>query len=176
MRARCQLNSIIHCNAKTSSANQVPLRRLHRHVPKKELNLLQFNTDLAAKTCTRAAEVVWREGQNLAVLHFLLHDTPNDLGAESGSPDPASLLDRTKERAGCNPGGRHSDVNFSFHRIRDRNGSHVAALADEIGYDPLLLPLLYVFNAQLSHPGSQVCTEQSAISGLVGQPPDGSQT
>ncbi len=104
--------------------------------------------------------------------------------------------------------------------------------ADKIGYDPVLLPLLYVFNAQRSqfrpaqpatqqnrqcgivslasktcavcrqqqalalfgsepianghsqpfctlypaNASSQVCTEETAISSLVGQPPDGSQT
>jgi hypothetical protein len=58
------------------------------------------------------------------------------LGAESGTPNPAGLVDRAKERAGCNPGGRHPSVNSSLHPIRYRNGSYVAALSDKIGYDP----------------------------------------
>jgi hypothetical protein len=91
-----------------------------------------------------------RKRRNLTVLCFLFHDTPNDLGAESGAPNPASLVDRTKERAGCNPGGRHPGVNSSLYPIRDRDGSYVAALTDKIGYNPVLLPLLYVFNVQCS--------------------------
>jgi hypothetical protein len=55
-----------------------------------------------------------------------------------------------KERARCNPGGRHPGINSSFHPIRDWDGSYVASLADKIGYDPVLLPLLDVFNAQRS--------------------------
>ncbi len=50
----------------------------------------------------------------------LFDDIPNDLEAEAGASNPASLADRTKERPGCNPGGRHPGVNSNFHPIRDR--------------------------------------------------------
>jgi hypothetical protein len=69
---------------------------------------------------------------------------------QSGAPNPASLVDRTKERAGCNPGGRRPGANPGLHPIRDRNRSYVAALADKIGYDPVFLSPLYVFSAQRS--------------------------
>ena len=46
-----------------------------------------------AETGTRPAEIVRREGGNLTVFCFLLHDTPNDLRTEAGSPDLASLVD-----------------------------------------------------------------------------------
>ena len=80
-----------------------------------------------------ATKVVRRERLDLTSLRFLLHDTPNDFGAESVTPNPASLVDRTKERACCNSGGHHPDVNSSFHPVRNRDGSYVAALADKIG-------------------------------------------
>jgi hypothetical protein len=131
-------------------ATQVAFRRLHRDVPKKELNLLQFTARLMAKTGAGPAKVMRRERRNLTGFCLLLHDTPNDLWAEPGTPNPASLVDRTKKRASCDPGGRHPGVNSSFDPIRDRYSSYVAALADKIGYDPVLLPLLYVFNAQRS--------------------------
>jgi hypothetical protein len=69
-----------------------------------------------------AAKVMRRERRNLTVLCFLLHNTPNDLGAESDAPNPSSLVDRTKERARRNPGGPNPGVNSSLHPFRDRNG------------------------------------------------------
>jgi len=86
------------------------------------------------------------QGRNLTGLCFLLHDTPDDLGAEAGSPDPSSLIDRAKESACGHSGSPHPAVNSSFPLIRDRNGSYVAALADKIGNDPVLLSLLDVLN------------------------------
>jgi len=139
---------VVYSVVETLFASQVPLRRLHRDVPQKELNLLQFTTSLMAKTGASPTEVVRSERWNLTVFRFLLYNTPNDLGAESGSPNSASLVYRTKERAGRNLGAPHPRIKSSLHPIRNRNGSCVAALADKIGYDPVLLPLLYVFNAQ----------------------------
>ena len=133
---RIQPNPIIHRVAETLFATQVPLRRLHRDVPEKELNLLQFTAGLMAKTGASPAKVVRRERRNLTGLCFLFHDTPNNLGAKSGTPNPASLVDRTKERTGCNPGGCHPDVNSGSHPVRNRDGSYVAALADKICDDP----------------------------------------
>ena len=101
LRVGLQRKPIIHRVAET-----VPLRRLHRDMPKKELNLLQLTAGLMTKTGTSPTKVVWRERLDITSLRFLLHDTPNDFGAESVTPNPASLVDRTTERAGCNSGGR----------------------------------------------------------------------
>jgi hypothetical protein len=62
-------------------------------VSQQELNLFQFTTCLMAKTGTGPPEVVWREKWNLTAPSFLLHDTPNDLRTEAGSPDSASFID-----------------------------------------------------------------------------------
>jgi hypothetical protein len=83
-------------------------------------------------------------------LCLLLHDTPNHLGAEAGSPDSPSFVDRTEEYAGRNPRGIRPSVNSSFYPIRDGNRSNVPTLADKIGNDPVLLPLLDVLNSQRS--------------------------
>src|ERR1700722_15401954 len=139
LRVGLQPDPIIHRVAETLFAAQVPLRRLHRDMPKKELNLLQLTAGLMTKTGTSPTKVVWRERLDITSLRFLLHDTPNDFGAESVTPNPASLVDRTKERAGFNSGGRHPDVNSSFHPVRNRDCSYVAALADKIGNDPMIL-------------------------------------
>jgi hypothetical protein len=89
LQVRFQPNPIIHRVAETLLAAQVPLRRLHRDMPQKELNLLQFTAGLMAKTGASPAKIVRRERRNLTVHCFLFHDTPNDLGAESGAPNPA---------------------------------------------------------------------------------------
>jgi hypothetical protein len=46
-----------------------------------------------AKAGAGPTKVVRREGRNLTGLCHLLHDTPNDLGANAGSPYPSSLID-----------------------------------------------------------------------------------
>jgi hypothetical protein len=128
-------------------ASEIALCRLHRNVAEQELNLLQFAAGLMTETSACPPEVVRCEKRKLTVLCFPLHDTPNDLRAETCAPNSAGLVDRTKEGAGGDSGGLRPGVNSSFHPIRDWNGSYVAPLADKIGYDPVRLPLLYVFNA-----------------------------
>lgn len=93
-RVRFQPNPIIHFIKEALFATQVPLRRLHRDVPQKELNLLQFSTGLMARTGASPANIVWRERSDLRVLCFLFHDTPNHFGAESSAPSSASRVDR----------------------------------------------------------------------------------
>jgi len=137
---------IIDRIAESLFTSQVTFRRQHRNVPQQKLNLLQFATGLVAKAGAGPTKVVRREGRNLTGLCLLLHDTPNVLGTEAGSPDPASLIDRTKESASCNSGRLHPGVNPGLHPIRHWNGSYVTALADKIGYDPMFLALLDVLN------------------------------
>jgi len=83
---------------------------------------------------------VRRERRNLTDIGFPLHDTPNDLRAETCAPDFSCLVDRAKEGAGSDSGCLHPGVNSSFYPIRDWNGSYVAALADKIGYDQCSSP------------------------------------
>jgi len=140
-----QSDHSLHCG--TLFATQVSLRRLYRDMSQQELNLLQFTAGLMAQAGASPAKVVRCESRNLTVLCFLFHDTPNDFGAESVAPNPASLVDRTKESPRCNPGGSHPSVNSGLYPIRNWDSSYVASFADKVGYDPVLLSLLYVFNA-----------------------------
>jgi hypothetical protein len=80
LRVRFQSDVVVDSVVETLFASQVPLRRLHRDVPQKELNLLQFTTSLMAKTGASPTEVVRSERWNLTVFRFLLYNTPNDLG------------------------------------------------------------------------------------------------
>ena len=73
---RFQPDPIIYCVAETLFAAQVPLRRLHRDMPKKELNLLQLTAGLMAKTGTSPTKVVRRERLDITSLRFLLSRHP----------------------------------------------------------------------------------------------------
>ncbi len=57
-RVGLEPNPIIHRVAEALPTTQVALGRLHRNMPKKELNLLQLTTRLMAKTGTGPPEVV----------------------------------------------------------------------------------------------------------------------
>jgi hypothetical protein len=58
-RIRFQPDSIIDCITESLLAPQVAFRRLHRNVPQRELNLLQFPTGLMAKTGASPALRSW---------------------------------------------------------------------------------------------------------------------
>jgi hypothetical protein len=49
LRVRFQPDLVVDSVVEALFASQVPFRRLHRDVPQKELNLLQFTTGLMAK-------------------------------------------------------------------------------------------------------------------------------
>ncbi len=49
-----------------------------------------------------------------------------------------------EDRAGTNFGGRSPGINSSLHPRRDRNRANVLSFADQVGYDPVLLPDLEV--------------------------------
>ncbi len=57
-RVRFQANTIIDRIAESLFATQVALRRLHRNVPQKELNLLQFAAGLVTETRASPHQVV----------------------------------------------------------------------------------------------------------------------
>ena len=127
-RIRSQPDPIIHRVAETLLAAQVPLHRLHRDMSQEQLNLLPFTACLMTKTGASPTKVVRRKRRNLTVLCFLFRDTLNDLGAESGAPNPAALVIEQKS-VGGDSGGPYPGVNPSSNPTRDRNGSCVAALA-----------------------------------------------
>jgi len=149
-RVWLQANSIIDSIAKPLFAAQVAFRSLDRNVAQQKLDLLQFAIRLMAETGACAPEVVRGQGRNFAVYCLLLHDAPDDFRAESGSPYPASFVDRTKESASRNTGGHGLRINSSFHPIRNRNSPYVTTFANKIGNDPVFLPLLDVLNSQCS--------------------------
>jgi hypothetical protein len=127
-------------------AAEIPLSCLKGCVSKEKLNLLKLSACQMAQPCA-GAKVVRCKGWKLALLGLLLYDSPNDLRGETGSPNPASLVDRTQESARSNSSRRCPGVDPIFHPVWNWNDSHVAALADEIGYHPMFLSLLQVLNA-----------------------------
>ena len=95
LRVGLQPNPIIHCVAETLFAALGPLRRLHRDMPQKELNLLHLPAGLMTKTGTSPMKVVWCERLNITSLRFLLHDTQMTLGLNPlPQIRPALLIER----------------------------------------------------------------------------------
>lgn len=76
MRVRFQPDLVVDGVVETLFASQVPLRRLHRDVSQKKLNLLQFTTSLMTKAGASPAKVVRGERRNLTGLCSLLYNTP----------------------------------------------------------------------------------------------------
>src|ERR1039458_2121201 len=90
-------------------------------------------------------EVMGRQSWNVTDLCFLLHQAPDDLGTEAATPDSARFVYLPKQNATRDSGGRRPRINSRFNPARNRDGAYMAALANKIGYDPVLLPLLDIF-------------------------------
>jgi hypothetical protein len=105
-RAWFQANPIIHCVSKSLLTTQVAFRCLYRNVPKQELNLLQLAASLVTEPSACPPKVVRCMGWKLALLGLLFYDSPNDFRGETGSPNSASLVDRTQESPRSNSSRR----------------------------------------------------------------------
>src|SRR5258707_15596847 len=101
-----------------------------------------------AEMGTGPTEIMRRKRGNLTDLCFLLHYAPNNLGTEAGAPNSASFVDRPEQNAIRDSSGRHPCIDSRFNPVRNRNGAYMAALANKIGDDPVLLSLLDIFNFQ----------------------------
>ena len=124
-------------------AAQIAFRRRYGNESQQKLNLLEFlacQGETVGRTSGQGRAVPKRESGS-PLLAVLLH--PDNFGAETDTPNPAIVVDRTKERFGSDPGGRRPGVNSSFYSIWNRDGPYVAAVADQIGYDPVLFRLLH---------------------------------
>ena len=77
--------------------------------------------------------------------HFyrvLFHKMPNDSFGYAGPPGFASPADTSEQSSGRNPGCCHPQVDGRFDPLGHRDGSNMAAFADQINYGPMFLALL----------------------------------
>jgi hypothetical protein len=135
--------------------------------------LLQLTACLMTETGTGPAEVMGRKSWNLTDLCFLFNHAPDDLGTEAATPDSASFVDGPKQNSTPDSGGRHPCINSSFNPVWNRDGAYMAALANKIGYDPVLLSLLDTFNSQRRQFGApQAASQENGESGVVSLAPE----
>ena len=80
-------------------APEVTFGGLDRDVTEQEMDLIQFTAGEAAKPRASAPKVVRSELLYPCPRGTLPHNLPQHLRRHSAAPDPAGLVDRTKERA-----------------------------------------------------------------------------
>ena len=121
---------------------------------KEELDLIQFAAGQMAQARTGPSEVVWSELVDVRASRSSPDDIPEYLRRHPVTPDPARLVDRTKDRAVCDAGSRRPRVDRRLNPGRHRNRADVPTFADEIRNDPVLLALL----ERLEPEGQQLTT------------------
>jgi hypothetical protein len=145
---RIEADFIVNRISEPLLAAKVSLRRLHAHMTQQELDLFKFPAGLMAQTGACAPKIVW---SNIFQTRFRtsgLYHPPDDLRTESALSDPLGLIDGPKYGTSSDTGGCQPVVYCRFDPGWDRYRPNVAALAYEIGDDPMLLWLLQTLDRQ----------------------------
>ena len=133
---------VVHRNPKLLLAPKIPLGRLDRDVTKEELNLIQFAAGEMAQARTGPSEVVRSEFVDVRASRGTRDDIPEHLRRHPVTPDPAGLVNRTKDRAVCDARSRRPRVDCRLDPGWHLDRADVSTLANEIRNDPVLLALL----------------------------------
>ncbi len=150
--ARFDANSVVHGGRNALSASQVALRRLDRDMAEKKLDLLQLATSSAAQTRAGSPHIMRREPRYPDCLGKFLDHMPNDLLADTISPDLSCRAYAPKELSGLDASSSYPGTQFSLDPIRDGNLPDVPTPSrDEIYDSPMALPLLKVIESQFGN-------------------------
>ena len=95
-RLRFNADPIVYCSANPLFAAQIAFGCLDRDVAEQELDLLQLSTSSMAQLCTRAPQVVGRDGPEAEFASVLLHHVPNQAFGHALAPAFASPADATE--------------------------------------------------------------------------------
>ena len=127
-------------------------------MPQQKLDLVQFATREMTQSGACPPQVVRRQLVDAGVGRRRADDIPQHLGRHAISPHPPGLVDGTEDWAMGNPSRGRPRVDSRLHPGWDRDGSHVSALADQIGDHPVVLAPLDRVEAE----GQQLAAAQSA--------------
>src|SRR5262249_2697215 len=144
---RLDAKPVVHGDPELLFASEVALRGLDGDVPEEELDLIQFAAIKVAEARAGSPQVVRRQPVGARASRRRPDYIHQHLGRHAISPDTASLVDRAEPRALSDYRGRRPGVHRSLHPRWNRDRAYVARLSDEIGSDPVLLPLLDRLNA-----------------------------
>jgi hypothetical protein len=147
-RIRLDANAIIDGRSNPLFAPKVALRRLHRNVPQKKLDLLPLASQSMAEPSTGPSQIGWRQLRHADALGGFLHNVPNRLRRHAISPCPSHFVDPAKQLSSINCGCGEPIVEFGSHPIRNWNRSNVASLADQINNGSMLFALLKMIQSQ----------------------------
>jgi hypothetical protein len=140
---------VVYGRSNSLRAAEVSLRRLHRHMPEEELDLLKFAASGAAESGTASAQVVRRELADPCLFRELLNDVPSKFLGHPASPSLASTAHTTEHLS--RPESRRFDPRgeFAIDPVWHRHRPDVAPLAAEVYDRPMSFPLLKVTDSQL---------------------------
>ena len=121
-------------------------------MPEQELDLLQFTTGEMTQAGAAAAEVVGGQVCDSRTSGRALHNVPYRFRREVFAPDRPGPADRPKDEPGRYLRSVHPVIHRAFHPAWHWNRSHVLSFADQVGYNPVLLPDLQVGEPEPNHP------------------------
>ena len=76
-KLRLDADAVVNGSLDSLLAAQVSLGSLHRHMPEKELNLVQFSAGGMAQLCTRPAKIMRRQLGKAERSPVLFYDMPD---------------------------------------------------------------------------------------------------
>ena len=130
-------------------AAQIPLGGLHRDMAEQELNLFQFAAAGVAQLGARPAQVVRGDVLQPYAAAVAVHDMPDNVLADAIAPNRSILAGGAEYSSAANLGRRCPAVQLVFDPMRDRYGSNMTALPNQVHDDPMSLTDLYLFERQV---------------------------
>jgi hypothetical protein len=92
--------------SQTLPAADIAFGGLHRDMPEKKLDLLEFASGIMAEPRAGPPEIMWREMRNVHARGSLLDNVPNGLFRNAVSPRFARPTDTSEERTALDTGCR----------------------------------------------------------------------
>ena len=113
-------------------------------MPEQELDLLQLSAGEMTQAGATAAEVVRSQVCDVGAPGRALNNMPYRFRRDMFAPDRPGSADRPKDEPGRYSGSVHPVIHRAFHPVWHWNRSDVLAFANQVGYNPVVLPDLQV--------------------------------
>jgi hypothetical protein len=132
---------VVHGSANPLLAAEIAFSCLHRNVPEKELDLIQFSTRAWHSFAHERLRSCGAHGKS-EFSRVLFHHTPDYSFRCGVTPAFACPTDTSEQSSGRNSGCSHPQIDGPFDPFGNRHGSNVSSFADQINYGPMFLALL----------------------------------
>jgi hypothetical protein len=118
-------------------ATEVLLGCLNGNVAEQELDLFEFTACLVAKPRTGSSQVVRCDGWQTAAFRARFHNSPDDLGRKTVSPDSACLVDGPQQWTSFDAGAKGPAVDRFLYSVRNGNRPDMATFSSQICDNPM---------------------------------------